>query len=272
MRPERRIAAVGALVVFLGLLPACDRSQSFRRDPSRGKFRQVAHEVEIRPGSSSRSDALMLVQTAQGRLASGDAKSALALAERAVRMNPAMPEGPGVLAQSLEALGRHQEAGAFYRRAAEMPPVQGAHLNNYGAWLCGQRREQESLGWFERAWTTPGYATPDAALANAGACALRLGQAARAAEWSRQALAISPANPVALMTLAQAAFGAGRALEARAFIERRLSAAAADHESLLLASQIEQQLGDTTASTRYLHRLNAEFPRTPESASQGGGR
>lgn len=272
MRPEVRVGRWLALLSLAVLLMACSRVTLLRPDTSRGSYRQVAHEVEIRPDAERRSGAAALARAAEARLLEGDAAAALASAQRAVRTDPGVAAGHSLVGLSLDALGRTREAGAHHRRAAELAPTHGALLNNYGTWLCSQGREGESLAWFERAWSSPGYSTPDAALANAGACALRIGQVERAGQWSREAIAAAPANPVALRTLAEVAFRSGRALEARAFVERRLAAAPADAETLLLASQIEKELGDTAASTRYVHRLRAEFPRTPESASEGGKR
>ena len=84
---------------------------------------------------------------------------------------------------------------------------------------------------------------------------------------ARRALDIDRANPVALATLARLAFDAGRGLEARAFVERRLAAGPADADTLLLASQIEKSLGDTVAAERYVQRLRTEFP--PNSRPTG---
>lgn len=272
MRPEVRAGRWLALLCIAMSMMACSRVTLLRPDTSRGSYRQVANQVEIRPGTGRRNEAVALAQTAEARLVAGDAASALAAAQRAVQMDPGVASGHSLVGLSLDALGRTREAGTHHRRAAELARTHGALLNNYGTWLCTQGREAESLEWFERAWSSPGYPTPDAALANAGACALRIGQIDRAGQWSREAIAAAPENPVALHTLAEVALRSGRALEARAFVERRLAAAPADPQTLLLASQIEQKLGDAAASARYVHRLRAEFPRAPESASEGGKR
>ncbi len=213
---------------------------------------------------------MTLVQAAQSRLRAGDAKGALDAAQRAIRADGSVAEAHTLAALSLDALGRARDAGVHHRRAAQLAPTHGAMLNNYGAWLCTNGRAAESVGWFERAVAAPGYATPDAALANAGACALEAGDVGRAAELLRKAIEVAPTNPVALEALAELEFGRDRAFEARAFIERRLAAAPADAESLLLASQIEEKLGDTAAAARYVHRMRAEFPRGSSSAPEGG--
>jgi type IV pilus assembly protein PilF len=89
----------------------------------------------------------------------------------------------------------------------------------------------------------------------------------------RGALTLDPANPVALAGMAENEFRAGRYFQARAFSERRLSAAPATWQVLQLASQIEQKLGDTAAAARYVQRMRAEFPEQgrdnrPGDASQ----
>lgn len=272
MRPEGMRAVVLALAAVLTVLTGCSRVTFLRPDVSRGDFRRTAPEVEIRTDGSARASALTLVHAANSRLASGDARSALDAARRAVKVDPTLADAHSLAGLSLDRLGRYKEAGVYHRRAAELAPTQGGLLNNYGTWLCSNGQPAEALPWFERAWNSPGYSTPAGALTNAGVCGARAGQLDPAAKWLRQAVALQPSEPTTLRTLAEVEFKRGKGLEARAFIERRLAVAQADAESLLLASQIEQSLGDIAASARYVHRMRAEFPRTPDSAAEGGNR
>ncbi|NLA67928.1 MAG: type IV pilus biogenesis/stability protein PilW, partial [Gammaproteobacteria bacterium] len=165
-----------------------------------------------------------------------------------------------LLALALEGQGDAASAGAHYARAAELAPGSGAALNNYGGWLCLNGRAGESLAWFDRALADPDYATPASALANAGACAERGGQPGRAERDLRAALELDPVNPVALEALARHLYGRGEYFEARAFSQRRLDAGPATAPVLLLASQIEEMLGDKAAAARYVQRLRTEFP------------
>ncbi|HEY4581747.1 MAG TPA: type IV pilus biogenesis/stability protein PilW, partial [Lysobacter sp.] len=162
-------AAPLALVVLVLLLSACNSSTAFRRDASRGAYRQVAREVHIDPAAKSRGTAFTMVQVAQARLMAGDPAGAAAAAERALKADPASAEAHSLLALSMDATGRAVAAGPHHRRAAELAPGHGAPLNNYGIWLCSNGQARASLDWFERAAASPGYATPDAALANAAA-------------------------------------------------------------------------------------------------------
>ena len=88
----------------------------------------------------------------------------------------------------------------------------------------------------------------------------------------RRAIELDQKNAVALSAMAEREFRAGRAFEARAFSERRLSAAPADARSLQLASQIEEKLGDSTAAAKYVQRLRAEFPDTRASGTGDEGK
>jgi len=127
--------------------------------------------------------------------------------------------------------------------------------------LCQHGHSAESLVWFDRALTAPDYATPAAALANAGGCALDAGQLERAERDLRASLSHVPGNPVALEAMAQLSFRRGQFMEARAFAERRIAAAPATRSVLQLASEIEARLGDQAASDRYLQRIRQEFPQ-----------
>jgi type IV pilus assembly protein PilF len=51
--------------------------------------------------------------------------------------------------------------------------------------------------------------------------------------------------------MAQLRFNQAQFLDARAFMQRRLVAAPADRDSLLLAAQIEDRMGDAAAAARY---------------------
>ena len=62
----------------------------------------------------------------------------------------------------------------------------------------------------------------------------------------------------------------GDYLLALAFSQRRLAAAPATRPVLLLASQIEQKLGDSAAAARYVQRISAEFPGTPTPRGDAG--
>ena len=159
-------------------------------------------------------------------------------ARQALRVEVTAADANTLLALVQERRGRRDQAGAFYRAAAEHAPEQGAYLNNYGAWLCGNGRAAESLTYFDAAMRDPRYGDPAGALANAGTCALDAGQPGRAEADLRAALRLDAESPIALDAMARLLVERAQFFEARAFSQRRLAAAPATAAALQLAARI----------------------------------
>ena len=259
----------GFVVLVVLATAGCNRLTFVRPSLERGDFDKVARDVTVRESSdriaARKADAHL--QRARGHLARNELDKAEDEARSAIKLDASSEGGYTMLAVVHDRRGQSARAGEYYRKATELAPTRGGTLNNYGTWLCSNGREQESLVWFERAVASPGYQTRAGALANAGRCADRAGLDERATAYLRMAIELDPKNPIALSTLAERAYRRGDGMQARAFSERRLTAAPADAASLLLASQIEEMLGDTAAAARYVQRMRAEFPNTSGSGT-----
>lgn len=251
------------LLALVVAASGCSRLTFIRPDPDKRESEgrtAPTYEVHDSPDVKRRQAARTHLLMAQRELGRGNLDAAEAEARQARDAAPESGDAYSMLALLAERRGRMAEAGELHRRAAELSPRDGGALNNYGAWLCTNGHAAESLVWFERALATPGYRTPAAARANAGACAEKAGQLERAERDLRMAIADDPDDAVALGAMARVAFRTGQYMDARAFSQRALAAGAVDPAALLLASQIEQKLGDSAASARYVRRLRDEFP------------
>ena len=187
-------------------------------------------------------------------LANDQLERALRLARRAVASDRQDPDALTMLAAVQSRLGEDEQAGRSYRQALALAPRRGGLLNNYGAWLCGQGQSAEALVLLDRALQDPAAPLVDVHV-NAGICAQRSGQWARAELELRQALDYLPAHPGALQAMAQLQLERGNAMAARAFYQRRLAAAPADPSVLQLAVKVEEQLGDKAAAEHHKLRL-----------------
>lgn len=261
--PGRSLVAL-LLVATVVLAAGCSRLTFIKPSAARGGSEQVAPEYDFsdadRKAPAAGQVRAHLLRGEQA-LHAGRAEEAGEEARKALRIDDRSELAHTLLALSLDRQDRKAEAGRHYARAAELAPTSGAALNNYGSWLCLNGRAPESLDWFDRALADRSYASPAYALANAGACAVEGGQPGRAERDLRAALRLDPRNAVALEALARHLHGLGNHFEARAFSQRRLDAAPATPAALLLASQIEDKLGDKAAAARYVQRLRTEFPQ-----------
>lgn len=260
------------LALLLGMaslaLAGCSRLTFVKPDGKRRGYEQVTpdHQVRETPEAKRRAQARDQLALAGEYLRRGEDARAEEAARALLRLDSASADAHTLLAVIAERAGRAEQAGGHYRRAVDLAPGAGAALNNYGAWLCANGHEAESLLWFDRALEDPLYATPALALANAGDCALRTGQYERAERDLRDALAREPDNARALASMAENEFRNGRYFEARAFAQRRLAAAPADPIVLQLAVRIEQMLGDKAAASQYMQQLREEFPEATTAA------
>lgn len=272
VRVSRVVVGAGLFALFAAT--GCSRLTFIKQDMTRGDFDRTARELDMEtdPLDSGRSVARVAVQRGQQFLAAGDLDKADQSARKALKADGKSPNANALMALVADRRGDQATAGKYYREAVDLAPTQGVMLNNYGTWLCQNGRASESLEWFGKALSDPRYPTPAAAMANAGACADAAGDDSLAEQYLRAAIEIDPANPVALMAMAEREFRGGRNMQARAFIERRLAAARVTPDTLRLASQIEQRLGDTDAAAKYGQRLRAEFPESSGSVKGKDGR
>src|SRR5262249_22461099 len=147
-------------------------------------------------------------------------KLAMEKAEKAVTLNPKLAEGHSLLALIHEQVGQYKESEEHHKRAVELAPKDGNMSNNYGAFLCRRERYEEADARFAAALADPFYETPEAALANRGACAMRWGKMDLAEQSLRESLKRRPEQPDAMVRLAQILFQKGDYFRARAFVQR----------------------------------------------------
>lgn len=261
MRREALATAVLGCMLAAGC-SQLERLTIIRPSAKARGYTQIAprYDVSGDKGAREAADVPMLLAAATTLYRRGEIADAEELARKALKAQPGSGDANTLLGLIANARGEAAAAGKFYQAAATAAPGNGIYANNYGGWLCANGRAAESLDWFDRALADSAYATPVAALANAGECASKAGQPARAeANW-RGALALDATQLQALAGMAALEFGRGSYLEARAFVERWLAVAPEDVAALQLAVQVEQKTGDNLAASRYLSRLQAISP------------
>lgn len=227
---------------------------------SRG-YTQVAPRFDVRgKHGQDRGDATMLLAAGTLLYQRGELGEAEEMARKALKVQAGSGDANTLLGLIADARNEAGVAGKFYQAAASSAPGNGIYANNYGGWLCANQRAVESLEWFDRALADPAYPTPARALANAGECARKAGQTARAESSWRAALALDAVDPQALAGMAALELSQGKYLEARAFVERWLAVAPNDAAALQIAMQVEEKTGDNVAASRYRSRLQAISP------------
>jgi type IV pilus assembly protein PilF len=184
--------------------------------------------------------------------------------ERAVSQNPRLADAHSAIAIAYDQLGDNGLAEQHYRRAIQLEPNNPTSANSFGVFLCRNNRWSEAERHFRNAADNPRYATPAAALTNAGVCAHNAGQDTRAEQYFREALTRDPAFPDALIGMLELAFQQGNHLQARAFLQRYLDAAPVNPTVLWYCVHIERELGNTEGSNRCAAQLREQYPESAD--------
>jgi type IV pilus assembly protein PilF len=202
----------------------------------------------------------LMVQLGQGYLQQGKLDLARDKLQKAIRLDPKNVNANTMMGVLNERINRPEIAEKFYRKAVQFAPEDGNVNNNLGSFLCGSGRPAEADAWFAKALNDPFYKTPQVALSNAGVCAIKAGNTARAEEYFRRVLELQPQHAVALYELARLNVARGDYLRARAF-QQRLEASNVDSPEVLeLGAEIESKLGNAKGAASYQERLKRDFP------------
>jgi type IV pilus assembly protein PilF len=200
---------------------------------------------------------------AQTYLQTNELKNALDRANRALRSDPDAGIVHAMLGLVYDRVGDQGHAASAFARAIALAPTEGAVLNAYGSWLCSHGDVAGGMAQFDRGLADPFFERKGLIHFNAGQCALRSGDKARAEADFRHALEVPGAETSAVLyALAQLELEQGKLLEARAFVQRCI-ALGATAEALELAARIEDASGDDAAAARYRGRI-------PQPATNGG--
>ncbi|MFU8876636.1 MAG: type IV pilus biogenesis/stability protein PilW [Wenzhouxiangellaceae bacterium] len=226
------------------------------------------------PGrSGSSADRVSPVRAAEintrlgvGYLERGQVEIAMEKLEMAVRQDPDHAPAHVALGVVYQSIERTEDALVHLRRAVRLAPGDGSAHNTYAALLCRVGRYADADREFRAALQDPFYATPQVVLANAGSCARRAGDVDQAEEYLRLALEFDPVNQSALFNLAEISWDQGRALQARAFLQRLESAGMMDPDALLLAIRVENELGSPADAEHYEKILFERYPQSPQAS------
>jgi type IV pilus assembly protein PilF len=208
-------------------------------------------------GESRTRNAEILVELGQRYYSRGEYEIALEKLQTALSIDPSSASGHTMIAILYETINDTERAAEHYRKSIQHGGRSGDVLNNYGSWLCRQRKFDEADETFRKALADPFYKTPESALANAGSCALAAGRFDIGENYLRQVLQARPNDDQALIGLAEIAFRKEEFMRARAFVQRADSQSPLGRSGLELAIRIEERLGDEQAAAGYRSRLGA---------------
>ncbi len=207
----------------------------------------------------------MKLQEASFAMQSQDYPRALDLAKSSIRHNPENAKAHSVAGLLYQRQGMNQQAQEYFSKAIQLAPRDAAIRNNFGNYLCAERKYAAAEENFLIAANTIGNDQPDTALTNAGLCALRANENNRAKDFFTKAIQVNSGQTTALFQLALMSQRNSDALTASGFLEHYLSHKPHTAKTLMLAANIESDLANSASYKNLLQQLVRDFPDSPEA-------
>jgi type IV pilus assembly protein PilF len=169
-------------------------------------------------------------------------------------------------------LGDDRLAEDSFRRALQLDPRDPDTMQNYGWYLCQQKRYPEADTMFRQALAVPHYRDTSRTLLTQGICQARAGEWTQAEGTLTRSYELDPANPAVAVNLSEVLYRRGEYERARFHIRRvNANPDIANAQTLWLAARIENRLGNKQGVQDYGMQLRNRFPRAAETASYERG-
>jgi type IV pilus assembly protein PilF len=209
--------------------------------------------------------AAVRLQLATGYYQKGQLETAIQEANDAAQIDPGLAAAYGLLGLIYMDLDQKAKAEASFQRALQIDAVDPELNNNYGWFLCRNRREAEAVKYFDHAADNRLYATPAMALQNAGMCLLQVGDRDRAEKYLLRAFEADASSPIAKYQLARLYLGARKIARAEFYYDLLVKSVDPNAETLWLGVRIAHAKADSRTEQRLGDELRHRFPGAPET-------
>lgn len=182
----------------------------------------------------------------------------------ALKQAPKWPVAYDAMAYYLDSTGEIKQAESYYRQALRLDPNSGASLNNYGTFLCKQKKYDEAVSYFLKAANQINYLNTAEAYENAGLCALKAPNSKLAYQYFDKAIQQDPNRTVSLFELAKLSYSNAHYDEALKYIKKYHELASPNASSLWLGIQIAHSTKQFGLLKLYANILKLHFSKTKE--------
>lgn len=257
---KKRMFQTAVIISALLPLAACQ----FNRD---GKDQMAYHHVDESPHQKHKDlakAARLNVQLGLSYMKTGKMQRAKQKLLTAISQAPKSALVYDAMAYYKEITGNLSDANDLYEKALSLEPNNGTPLNNYGGFLCRQKRYQESLAYFIKATEDPSYLKVADAYENAGLCALKVPNKAKARAYFIAAMKNDPSRTLSLYELSVLDYQEGNLKQAAARMDNYFRLTPPGPSTTLLAYKINKRLGRVSDAVKYSNIMQKQFANTKQ--------
>jgi type IV pilus assembly protein PilF len=217
--------------------------------------------------TSAQKRAVIRLQLAVGYYQRGELEVALDEVKQALQANPDSDDAYNMRGLIYMQMSEDHLAEESFQHALRLAPHNGEVDNNYGWFLCQNKRAAESFPYFEAAAAERKYAFPAKALDNAGKCSLKINHSAEAEKYFLLAFKYDPSNNDVNYNLAKIYFDRKEYDHSQFYISRVIKADVHDAEVLWLGIKIAHKMGDRVTESVIGSELGRFQPNSVQFAS-----
>ena len=190
----------------------------------------------------------------------GNSEQAKYNLEKALEYAPDLEDVHIALAYYYQTVGDTVRAEDAYTNAINSRDATGDSMNNFGVFLCQQKKYDKAEKMFLAAIEMPKYTRTASSYENLGICSRDAGKLDKARHYFNMALKYDPRRSVSLLELVELELEQSEFVAARTQLARYHSVVAESPESLALGIKIERGLNDDAAVKKFGISLIAKFP------------
>ena len=165
-------------------------------------------------------------------------------------------------------LGDQPLAEESFRRALQIDPRDADSMQNFGWYLCQQKRYAEADTLFDQALMVPNYRDAARTLLTQGICQTYAGRLPESEASLTHSYELDPTNPSTAVNLSEVLYRRGEFERARFFIRRVNNLPdVSNAQTLWLAARIENRLGNRQGAQEFGTQLRNRFPTSREASS-----
>jgi len=198
-------------------------------------------------------------------LMKGRHDQALLKLNKALNLDPDNAKAYLYKAELYRRLDEKEQAEKFFTKALAIEPEDSSINNNYGAFLCANKKYDDAFKYFNVALNNPVYPDRGKVYENIGVCSESNGNLKVARENYVQAISVNPNLGSSLLAIAQLDFDDGNVNSASKYLIYYNRVARQSAQSLWLGILIARKLGQTKEVASLSWSLERKFPKSRET-------
>ena len=262
MSQRWRLALNAGLACWVAVLSACTGLPPAPTAPAAESRDRITASDE----SEASKRARVRLELAAAYFGRGQMTTALDQVKLSIQADPNIGEAHNLRGLIYASLGDERLAEESFRRALQINPRDADTMQNFGWYLCQQKRYPEANLQFNQALTISQYRDNARTLLTQGVCHAFAGNLPEAERSLVRSYEVDSSNPATAVNLSEVLYRQGEYERARTLIHKvNNQRDVASAQTLWLEARIERRMGNQAGVDEMGNQLRSRFPQARET-------